>query len=132
MKGVRWSRAQYQAYLASRGTIPKPTRKKHLAGRTAPRKGKNKTEAEFESWFKYRHPSVALLYEAVKLQIDQTCWYLPDFWCPELMTFYEVKGPHIFEDAVVKYKAARALHQWAHFEMWQKRLGSWRQIRRLR
>jgi hypothetical protein len=102
-----------------------------VAGRTAPRRGKNKTEADFEQWFKYRHPSLTLLYEPFKLRIDDTCWYLPDFFCPELMAFFEVKGPYLRDDAVAKFKAARALHPWARFSMWQKRLGSWRQIRKL-
>ena len=74
---------------------------------------------------------MTLLYEGLKLQIDRSCWFLPDFWCPELMTFYETKGGHIYEDAVIKFKAARAIHSWARFEMWQKKLGVWRQIRKL-
>lgn len=67
----------------------------------------------------------------MRLRIDATCWYLPDFWCPEMLTFFEVKGPHIYEDSVIKFKAVRAIHTWAHFEMWQRWLGSWRQIRKL-
>lgn len=127
-KGVRWSRAQYEAYCKRTGTIPAPGgRRKIPAG---PR-GKNKTELEFELWFAREHPSMTLLYEAVKLQIDRSCWYLPDFFCPELSIFYEVKGPHIFEDSVIKFKAARALHGWAKFQMFQKWQGDWRQIRRL-
>ena len=82
-------------------------------------------------WFRHQHPSLTLVYEPVKLRIDDSCWYLPDFYCPELFTFYEIKGPHIYEDSVIKFKAARALHKWCKFQMWQRWLGSWRQIRKL-
>jgi hypothetical protein len=131
VKGVRWSRAQYQAYLERKGVAAPTTRKKPVAGRTAPRKGKNKTEAEFEMWFKHQHPSLTILYEPLKLRIDATCVYTPDFFCPELLTFFEVKGPYVHEDSVIKFKAARAIHGWAKFSMWQKRLGGWREIRKL-
>ena len=126
-RGVRWTRAQYEAYCKRTGTVSaSPPRSSPAAPR-----GKNKTELEFELWFRYEHPSITLLYEVVKLQIDRSCWYLPDFFCPELSTFYETKGGHIYEDAVIKFKAARAIHSWARFEMWQKWQGSWRQIRKL-
>lgn len=132
-RGVTWTKQQYEDYCRRTGTIPAPQegRKKPVAGRTAPKRGKNKTELEFELRFKREHPSMTLLYESLKLRIDPTCWYLPDFFCPELMTFYEVKGGHLWDDAIVKFKAARAIHTYAHFEMWQCVKGSWRQIRRL-
>ena len=128
---VVWSREQYQAFLAKKGIAAASTRKKPVAGRTASRKGKNKTEAEFEVWFKYQHPSVSLFYEAVKLRIDTTCWFLPDYWCPELMTFFEVKGGYLWDDAIIKFKACRALYPWAKWKMFQKWHGEWREIRKL-
>ena len=130
MKGVRWSRAQYDAYCVRTGVRkPATTRKIEKAVRT---REKTKTEADFELELKRQHPSLTILYEPLKLRIDGTCWYLPDFFVPELHTFFEVKGPHIFEDSIIKFKAARAIHTWAKFECWQrKRDGIWRQIRRL-
>ena len=125
---ARWSRAQLKLYCEKHGTVPARPRKKRPI---VPRGGKTKTEADFEAWFKYRHPSLTLLYEPLRLRIDATCTYTPDFWCPELVTFYEIKGPHIWEDSVIKFKAARALHGWAKFQMWEKHLGSWRQTRKL-
>ena len=74
---------------------------------------------------------MTVLYEPLKLRIDDTCWYTPDFWIPEMITFFEVKGGHAWEDSIVKFKAARAIHTWAKFEMHQKKLGVWRQIRNL-
>jgi hypothetical protein len=126
---VSWSRDQYEAYCRRTGTLPAPAepRKK---GATAPR-GKNKTEAEFEAWFKREHPSCTLLFETIKLRIDATCWYLPDYFCPEMLTFYEVKNAWIAEDAVIKFKACRALYPWAKWKMIQKWRGEWREIRKL-
>ena len=107
-----------------------------MAGRTAPRRGKNKTEADFEAWFKFQHPSLTILYEAIKLRIDETCSYCPDYWCPELMTFYEIKrskqsGGWQPEDGIIKFKACRAIHTWAKFRMYEKHYGEFREIRRL-
>jgi hypothetical protein len=123
MKPARWNRAQYAAYCQKLGVVWKKP--------TPVRKGKTRTEAEFEEWFAFQHPSLTILYEALKVRIDETCWYLPDFFVPEILTFYEVKGPHIFEDSIIKFKAARALHRWAKFTAWQKKNGVWREIRKL-
>lgn len=131
MKAPRWSRAQYLEHCKRTGVTAQPTRKSPVAGRTAPRKGKNKTELAFENRFRFEHPSCSLLYEPFKLRIDGTCFYTPDYFSPELMIVYEVKGPHIFEDSVIKFKAARAIHKWLNFEMWQYRNGVWREIRKL-
>lgn len=128
MKAPRWSRAQYQAYCEKHGTVPAPPAR-GKKGRLP--RGKNKAEAGFEVWFKHQHPSLTLLYEPIKLRIDETCWFLPDYWCPETVTFYEVKGPYIYPDALMKFKAARAIHTWAKWQMWQCRDGAWRQIRKL-
>lgn len=137
-RGVRWTQAQYEEFLRKKGGSPPKgkTLVEVLTGtkprRPKPVKGKTKTEADFEARLKYDHPSLTVLYEPLKLKIDRTCSYTPDFFIPELLTFYEIKGPHIFEDSVIKFKAARVLHCWAKFEMWQKnRLGNWRQIREL-
>ena len=134
MKAPRWTRAQLKLYNEKHGTVPIPRRKKPVAGRTAPRRGKNKTEADFEAWFKFQHPSLTILYEAIKLRIDETCSYCPDFFCPETLTFYEVKGTataSYAEDGIIKFKACRALYPCFKWQMWQKRKGNWRQIRKL-
>ena len=99
-----------------------------MAGRRGQR---TSTEIRFESQFRQKYPKATVLYEAIKLRIDETCWYLPDFFVPEMMTFFEVKGPHIFEDSVIKFKAARAIYPSFHFEMWQWKDGIWKEIRKL-
>ena len=72
-----------------------------------------------------------LLYEPFKLQIDPTCFYTPDFFCPETNTVYEVKGPHIYEDSIIKFKAARFIYSHLIFRMFQKKRGVWREIRKI-
>jgi hypothetical protein len=138
---TNWSRDQYEDYCRRTGQVSefvKPIgktlvevfagEKKPVAGRTAPRKGKTKTESEFETWYKFGHPTLTLLYEAIKLRIDLTCWYLPDFYVPEQQLFIEVKGPYIWPDALIKFKAARAMNAWAKFAMWQKKKGGWTEV----
>jgi hypothetical protein len=89
---------------------------------------KTQVESEFELHLKADWPQLTILYETVKLKIDDTCWYLPDFFIPELLTFFEVKGPQIWEDSKIKFKAARVLHGWACFQMHQKKNGVWTRL----
>jgi hypothetical protein len=122
MKSPRWTRAQYVEYCKRTGVLPapKPPVKKS--------RGPNQTEAAFGRWFASRYPDCRLLFESIKLRIDSTCWFLPDYFCPELTTFYEVKGSKIWDDAIVKFKACRVIHPWAKWEMWQWKNGIWTQI----
>jgi hypothetical protein len=122
VKSLRWTRAQYLEFCRRNGTTPLPIIP------AEGRKKKTNTEEAFAMWFHFRHPSCGLLYEPFKLRIDGTCWYTPDYFCPELLTVFEVKGSHIFEDSVIKFKAARAMHAYFHFEAWQLKDGTWRQI----
>jgi hypothetical protein len=86
----------------------------------------NKTEQAFKDWV---GGTPSLQFEPVKLRIGPNCYYTPDWG---LMTgkpvFYEVKGGHIWDDSMVKFKAAKERHQWADFEMWQKKKGEWTRL----
>lgn len=44
------------------------------------------------------------------------------------ITFIEIKGAHIWDDAKVKFKAAKDKYLWAKFQMWQLKRGEWKQI----
>jgi len=112
-------------YCKRTGVVPEP---KPVTKKT---KGPNQTEAAFKRWFCARYPDCRLLFESIKLRIDSSCWYTPDYFCPELSVVLEIKGAHIFEDSVIKFKAARAIHPYFHFEMWQLENGVWREIRKL-
>lgn len=101
--------------------------KNPLAGRTVPKR--TQTEAEFEAMLREKHPSDAILFEPIKFRLGEKCFYCPDFFVPALMTFFEVKGGHVFEDSVIKFKATKEIHSsWASFEMHQKKDGVWRRI----
>jgi hypothetical protein len=99
----------------------------------------NKTENEFGAILEARRRkgefTGPVRFEAVKLRIAGNCYYTPDWMTTwesvtgaPVITFYEVKGAHIWEDSKVKFKAAKELHPWASFEMWQKKAGEWRRI----
>ena len=96
----------------------------------------NKTEAEFGQLLQARIDKGELLgpllFESVKLRVSDNCFYTPDWLCfgTTVMTplFFEVKGLFIWDDAKVKFKAAKELHPWAKFEMWRKQNGVWGQI----
>lgn len=71
-------------------------------------------------------------FEEVRLKIGHRCWYLIDFivlttdWALE---GHETKGNHIYEDSVIKFKAAADKYQWINFQMWQYDKNGGRRIR---
>jgi hypothetical protein len=77
-----------------------------------------------------------ITFEGVKLRIAGNCYYAPDYMAfaysgtgRYYVTFFEVKGGGpIRDDSIVKFKAAKELHPWADFEMWQKAKGEWRRL----
>jgi hypothetical protein len=104
---------------------------------TFPR-GMNKTENRWQERLLQRKHILkevqSFEYEAVKLRINDRCWYTPDFLVVVtggLIEFHEVKGGYIHDDAMVKFKAAAALHPWAVFRMMQWDKGSWTEIQTL-
>lgn len=98
----------------------------------------NKTENEFGRILEARVAkgefAGPVRFEAVKLRIAGNCYYTPDWMVsrPAIKgwetVFFEVKGAHIWDDSKVKFKAAKELHPWASFEMWQKKAGEWKRI----
>ena len=118
------------------GRIPTPgisvlkSQKKPVAGRTGARKVRQKTkvEADFELMLRADWPQMTILYEQVKVQIDESCWYLPDFYIPQLQTFFECKGAHMWEDSLIEFKAARRIHSWATWQMHQYKNGAWKRL----
>ena len=132
---VTWSESQYREWLR-RASTPQSavptlgTNKKVSTGLLPPQKRASKTrvEIDFEVRLKTDWPQMTILFEMVKLKIDERCWYTPDFFIPQLLTFFEVKGPYVREDSLIKFKAARVIHNWAVFQMWQKKDGIWERI----
>ncbi len=146
---VVWTEAQYQEYCRKQGVmIPKGATPcppsslevgtysdpgKPTTVKVAPKRTRKKTQAEseYELILRLAHPDSKVLYEAIKLRIADRCHYCPDFTVvsPEgKLSFVEVKGPHIWEDSKIKFKAAKEMYPWAKFEMHQKRVDGWKQI----
>lgn len=90
----------------------------------------NKTEAAFKAYMDALRGS-RLEFEPVKLRIGPNCYYAPDWGDMtgyNIPIFYEVKGGHIWDDSLVKFKAAKERHTWASFELWQKKQGTWTRL----
>lgn len=106
---------------------------KPVAGRLAPKRARKqtKTEEEFERILKARYPnSRAILWEALKFRLASRTWYTPDFvrvGNDGHVSVYEVKGPRIWDDAIVKFKVAKEQFPFFTWEMHQKKDG-WRQV----
>ena len=48
-------------------------------------------------------------FEAINLRLAEKCWYKPDWclWLPDRsLVFVECKGGFVYDDSIVKYKAA--------------------------
>jgi hypothetical protein len=94
----------------------------------------NKTEAEFGRMLEARRHKGEFLtveFEALKLKVGDGTYYTPDWFCHTLFArpaIFEVKGKHRWDDAIVKYKAAKERYTWADFEMWEKSSDGWRLI----
>lgn len=105
-----------------------------LSGKLRQSRAPNKTEAEFGRMLEARRLKGEFLtveFEAVKLKVGDGTYYTPDWFCHTLFArpaIFEVKGKHRWDDAIVKYKAAKERYTWADFEMWEKSNGEWRLI----
>jgi len=149
---LRWTPEQLQAHLEkqqgqeARKTKPRrqpvtdltePAPKPwEYAPATGSRK-KNKTELAFEQTFLWPRVQSGELefyrFESLKLILGERKTYTPDFhgrWAATgVIQIWEVKGPWIYEDAMVKFDTARRLFIEFEFELWQRKKGEWRRIR---
>lgn len=89
----------------------------------------NKTEAEFYLKLKATTPAYAFIgCQCITLRFAKRLSYTPDFITIDLeknLVAWEVKGPYIWEDALVKLKVAPKLFPWIKFLMAQKKNGVW-------
>lgn len=99
----------------------------------------NKTETEMSRILQARmnrHEIAGFVFEGMTLfwggTADATPMrYTPDFVVfenDEHFTFIEVKGGHIFDRDIVRFKGCRAEWSRFNFEMHQKKAGAWRKI----
>lgn len=83
----------------------------------------NKTEQAYLLILRAQYPQAKITFEGIKLRIGDNCFYCPDFVVEfehkELMRqnvmLVEVKGPHVWDDSKIKFKAAK--------EIWGKTFG---------
>lgn len=108
---------------------PKPIVQRHTTGTM------NKTEAAFARRLdgeKLAGDVVAYWFEAVTLRLADRSRYTPDFLvlrADRRLVMCEVKGPHVREDAVVKWKQAAELFPMFLWQMWQRVKGEFQLIR---
>lgn len=78
------------------------------------------------------------IFQGIKLRLADGCWYTPDYTAFRSvssdfdngcrLTFYEIKGRKMWDDAKVKFKVAREQITWADFELWQRVDGRWTRL----
>ncbi len=99
----------------------------------------NKTEARFEYEILSRiYPlGTPFKFQALTFRLAPDLRYTPDWivWRESemttvegLLTCYEVKGAHVWDDARVKFLTARELFPWITWQAWQLKGGEWREI----
>lgn len=86
----------------------------------------NKLESEFYLELQRDWPGYSILVQAMKLRLANGVWLCPDFVvCGVRLKMFEVKGPHMWEDAAVKLKfAATAYRDFDWLLVWKKD-GDW-------
>lgn len=87
----------------------------------------NKTESRFLARLIQENPGVKIGIQSLTIKIAHDCRYTPDFWhmTANGLIFYEVKGPFIREDSIIKLKAAAAMFQEFRFTLAQWKDGKW-------
>lgn len=88
----------------------------------------NKTERDYAARYLIDNPGVLRWdFEAVNFRLAKSLWYRPDFLVLTAgeIQFHEIKGPRVWEDGWVKFKQARELFPWAHWQYWQRIEGVW-------
>lgn len=95
-------------------------------------KGMNKTEQEALRLIERMTPEHArvLPHESITLKVgDDRCRYTPDFAVVDEcggLSFYEVKGGHVWDDARVKFQSAKKQYPWFRWYWMQKKQGEWK------
>jgi hypothetical protein len=128
--GREWARLIREARAADKPAPTSTTRPPaHVTGQP------NKTEAAFARRLEGQKAAGLIRdywFEPMKLRLDnpdfgRRCWFTVDYLIVNndgSFTFAEVKGGHIWEDGLIKWKwAAERFASWGRWEMWQRRKG---------
>lgn len=118
-----WQQQLYDDYQKRRGQATALVSQPQPQIIRQSKKEPNKTERRFE--MEYLKPWLAVgdidtygLHESIKLQVANGAWFSPDWptWKDGRLTFYEVKGKKIWDDAKDRLKiAAREFPQFKFF-----------------
>lgn len=135
MKSISMSKQAVEAHQRHHGfNLTHQVVVEDAPGIVLPKNRQNKTEAAFGLILeaqKRRGEVLKYSFQSVTLRLGDDCRYTPDFMVervgqkPELI---EIKGGFVRDDALVKYKVAKEMHDWADFSMWQKFKGEWRRL----
>ena len=72
-------------------------------------------------------------FEAMRLKLAERTTYTPDFivtFSGNAMMLIEIKGPHVYDDSLVKYKVASEMYPAFKWAMWRKdKAKGWHQWR---
>lgn len=79
---------------------------------------------------KREHEIESYKYEGVTLKLADGCRFTPDFFVVVSalvlrLRFVEVKGKHVWEDSIVKFKVAREQNPWAEWQLHQRTKDGW-------
>ena len=111
------------------GEMPKAKAK----GRTKPRGTMNKLETAFSLYLESEKQAGRVLnwsFESETFKIGHDCRYTPDFAClmaGHFESYFEVKGPHAWEDSLIKLKVVAAKWWWRTFFLVKRNKdGTWK------
>jgi len=136
---------KYQDQIAGQLGAPKPATKapEGLKIKQSHKKG-SKLQTDFVAYLTagVKIPGVIILEEAINLEIANGCRYRPDAWTVRwyvlngepvlsVLEAYEVKGPHAWDDSIVKLKVAARSFPWIKFFLATRkgRFGEWKIVR---
>lgn len=91
----------------------------------------NNLEKEYADELKRRYGNLndGFKYQALKLRLGNGVWFCPDIWHPVLQRCWEVKGPHAWEDSLIKLKVVAGLYPEIRFILAWKQDSVWQEQR---
>lgn len=110
--------------------------RKILRVKQTPEEKLNQLERKFLAWMRHGAECSALSgggtikrigIQDITFRFAADCRYTPDFTCFDLgeLWCYEVKGPHVWEDSIIKVKAVAATYPWINFQIAHMEKGQW-------
>lgn len=123
--GIDWETGRLKSDAAKVAAEPAKRKPAKVAGEM------NELERRFADDWLVGQPSIrGWAYEEQTLELSPTCRYTPDFtaeYADGSIVHFEVKGPHAWEDSILKVKWAADKFRDATFKLarWDKRRGRW-------